>query len=87
MCEHMYKMSDSFALFTAKAWKKSDVEVKQYGSNMSINQSHLQGKLGIANITDRTQYYSDKLKKMRCEIQECGKYPPCRMFIENTEYD
>ena len=23
-------------------------------------------------------------KKMRCEIQECGKYQPCRMFIENT---
>ena len=21
---------------------------------------------------------------MRCEIQECGKYHPCRMFIENT---
>ena len=21
---------------------------------------------------------------MRCEIQECGKYQPCRMFIENT---
>ena len=54
---------------------------------MSINQWHLQGKLDFANITDRTRYYSDKLKKMRCEIQECGKYPPCRMFIENTEYD
>ena len=21
---------------------------------------------------------------MKCEIQECGKYQPCRMFIENT---
>ena len=21
---------------------------------------------------------------MRCELQECGKYQPCRMFIENT---
>ena len=21
---------------------------------------------------------------MRCKIQECGKYQPCRMFIENT---
>ena len=21
---------------------------------------------------------------MRCEIQECGKYQPCIMFIENT---
>ena len=23
-------------------------------------------------------------KKMRCEIQKCGKYQHCRMFIENT---
>ena len=23
-------------------------------------------------------------KKMRCGIQECRKYQPCRMFIENT---
>ena len=21
---------------------------------------------------------------MRCELQACGKYQPCRMFIENT---
>ena len=21
---------------------------------------------------------------MRCELQICGKYQPCRMFIENT---
>ena len=21
---------------------------------------------------------------MRCEIQECGKYQPCRIFIQNT---
>ena len=21
---------------------------------------------------------------MRCEIQECSKYQPCRMFTENT---
>ena len=21
---------------------------------------------------------------MRCEIQECGKFQPCRKFIENT---
>ena len=21
---------------------------------------------------------------MRCEIQDCGKYQPCSMFIENT---
>ena len=55
----MYKM-DSFALFTANAWRKNDVEVIEYGGKIWINQGHLQEKLGIANIADRTQYYSDK---------------------------
>ena len=41
-------------------------------------------KLDTATIADRTQYCSDEFKKMRCEIQKCGKYQPCRMFIENT---
>ena len=81
MC--IYKIN-SFALFTANAWRKNDVEVIEYGSEIWINQRHLQKKLGIANIGDRTQHYSDEFKKMRCEIQECGKYQPWRMFIENT---
>ena len=38
----------------------------------------------IANIADRTQYYPSKFKKMRCEIKDCGKYQPCRIFIKNT---
>ena len=41
-------------------------------------------KLNIANIADRSQYYSSEFKKMRCEIQEYGKYQPCRIFIQNT---
>ena len=79
----MYKM-DSLALFTANAWRKNDVKVIEYGGKIWINHMHLQEELGIANTADRTQYYSDEFKKMRCEIQECGKYQPCRMFIENT---
>ena len=81
MC--IYKIN-SFALFTANAWRKNDVEVIEYGSEIWINQRHLQKKLGIANIGDRTQHYSDEFKKMRCEIKECGKYQPWRTFIENT---
>ena len=79
----MNKM-DSFSLITANAWRKNDADVIKYGGKIWINQGHLQEKLGIANIADRTQYYSNEFKKMRCEIQECGKYQPCRMFIENT---
>ena len=31
-------------------------------------------KTRIANIADRTQYYSDEFEKMSCKIQEWGKY-------------
>ena len=68
-CECMYEM-DSFALFTANAWRKNDVEAIEYSVKIRINQGHLEEKLDIANISDRTQYYSDEFKKMRCEIQE-----------------
>ena len=79
----MYQM-DSFALFIANAQRKNNVKAIQYSCKIWINQGHLQEKLDIANISDRNQYYSDEFKKMRCKIQECGKYQPCRMFIENT---
>ena len=79
----MYQM-DSFTLFTANSWRRNDVEVIEYGGKIWINQEHLQEELGIAKIADRTQYYSDEFEKMRCQIQECGKYQPCTMFIENN---
>ena len=55
----MYKV-DSFALFNKYAWRKNDVEVIEYGGKIWINQGYLQEKLGISNIADRTQYYSDE---------------------------
>ena len=78
----MYKI-DSFASFTAHAWRKNVVEVIEYSVEIWMNQGHLQEKLDLSNISDRTQYYSNEFKKMRCEIQECGNYQPCRMFIQN----
>ena len=78
----MYKMN-VFTLLTARTWKKNDVEVIEYDGKIWINQGELGKNLDIANIADRTQYYSGELK-MRCEIQECGKYQPRRMFTENT---
>ena len=51
---------DSFALFTAKAWRKNGVEAMEQGSEIWINQVHLQKHLNLENISDRTQYYSDE---------------------------
>ena len=58
----MYKMN-AFTLFTARAWKKNSVEVIEYGDKIWINHGQLGKNLGIANIADRTQYYSDEFKK------------------------
>ena len=75
---------NTFALLTAEAWRKDDVEAMENAGEIWINQTHLQEKLHVANIADKTQYYSSEFKKMRCEIRECGNYQPCRIFIENT---
>ena len=40
--------------------------------------------LGIANIAEKTQYYSSEFKKLRCEIHECGNCQPCGIIIRNT---
>ena len=64
-----------------KHGKKSHVEVAEYGNEIWINQKHLEEKPDIANIA---QYYPSEFKKMRHEIEECGKYQACRIFIKNT---
>ena len=71
-----------FALFTAEAWKKNGVKAIEYGSEIWINRKHLEKKFDIANIADRSQYHSPEFKKMRCELQECGKYQPCRILLK-----
>ena len=53
----VYIKMNTFALFTAKAWIKNDVKAIECGCEVWINQ-HLREKLDIANISDRTQYYS-----------------------------
>ena len=64
--------------------EKICVEIIEYAGQVWINQKNLEKKLSIANISDKTQYYSSEFKKMRCEIQESGNYQHCRIFIENT---
>ena len=55
----MYNMA-SFVLFTVNAWRENGVEIIEYSDEIWINQEHLQEKLYLSKIYDRTQYYSDK---------------------------
>ena len=61
--QHQIILLDVFPLFTAKAWRKNDVEVTEHEGEICINQGYLQEELDLSNISDKTQYYSDKFKK------------------------
>ena len=58
----MYKM-DSFALFTANAWKENVVEVIEYGSKICINQGHLQEKLVLEIFLTKLSIILTNFKK------------------------
>ena len=56
-------MSDSFALFTAEAWRKKDVELIENGGKIWINEGHLQEKLGIAKLLTELSIILTNFKK------------------------
>ena len=62
---------------------KKGIKAIENGGEIRINQLQLERKLGIRNISDKTQCYSSEFENLRFEMQECGKYQPCRMCIEN----
>ena len=54
----VYTNMNIFALFTTEEQRKNCVEVIEYAGEICINQKHHQEKIGIATISDKTQYYS-----------------------------
>ena len=73
----MYKMKSS----SIKTWSKIEVEAIKHNSKKWINEKHLEVALRYKNLVNKTQYYSDELKKRRCEIQDCEHCQPCEKFI------
>ena len=74
----MYKMYT----FSINTWNKIDVEAIKYNGEKWVNGNYLEKVISYKNLTgNRTQQYSDELKKKRCEIQDCEDFQPCRKFI------
>ena len=66
MC--MYKMKS----FSIKIWNNNGIEAIKYDGKKWINEKHLETALGYKTLVgNKSQYYSDKFKKRRCEIQDC----------------
>ena len=74
----MYKMYT----FSINTWNKIDVEAIKYNGEKWVNENYLEKVISYKNLTgNRTQQYSDELKKKRCEIQDCEDFQPCRKLI------
>ena len=58
------------------------MEAIKYNDKKRINEKHLETDLGYKNlVSNKTQYYSDKFKKRRYEIQDFEVLQPCRKCI------
>ena len=68
--------------FSIKPWGKNDVEAIKHNGKKWRNEKDLEKALRYKNLaSNKTQYYSDKFKKRRCEMQDCEDFLPCRKII------
>ena len=51
----LYIKNECVCSIHCRSMEKNDVEVIEYGSEIWINQKHLEQKLDIANMADRNQ--------------------------------
>ena len=62
--------------------EKNGVEVIVFNGKKWLNEKHVEKQLKHSNLAAVTNQYDLKLKKQRQELQNCGKYQPCRRFLE-----
>ena len=67
-----------------ETWKQNGVEVIVSNGKKCLNGKHIQEQLKLSNLPAGTLQYSSELRKQRQELQNCGKYQPCRRFLEEA---
>ena len=67
---------------TKETWKKCGVDVIIFNDKKWLNEKHIEDQLKHSNLPAVTNQYPSEFKKQRQEIQNCGKYQPCRRFLE-----
>ena len=61
--------------FSVNKWKQNNIEAVKYNGKKWINEKCLEKALGCKNLAgNKTQYYSNKFKKRRYEIQQCEEF-------------
>ena len=55
--------------FSIKTWSKIGVELIKYNGKKWINEKDLEIAFSYKNLVNKTQYYSDELKKRRLKYK------------------
>ena len=66
---------------TTDPWQKDVVEVVNFEDKKWLKEKHIEIELVHSNLGTITLKYPKYLRKERQELQNCGKYQPCRKFL------
>ena len=47
-----------------------------------VNETNMKDQSEHSNLADVTLQFSSELRKQRKELQDCGKYQPCRRILK-----
>ena len=67
---------------TKEAWERNGVEVIVFNGKKGLNETDIKDKLKHSNLAPATLQYPLKYRKQRHELQNCGNYQPCRIFLK-----
>ena len=69
-------------MISAEKQGKNGVEVIVFNGIKWLNENNIEDKLKHSNLPAATLQYPSELRKQRQELQNCGKYQPCRGLLE-----
>ena len=69
---------------TKETWERNGVEVIVFNGKKWLNETNIKDQLKHSNLAVVTLQYPPKYRKQRQELQNCGKYQPCKIFLKNV---
>ena len=63
---------------------KNDAEVIIFNGEKWLNEANIKSQLKHSNLAAVTLQYPVKYRKQRQELQNCGNYQPCRIFLKES---
>ena len=69
---------------TKETWERNGVEVIVFNGKKWLNETNIKDQLKDSNLAAVTLQYPPKDRKQRQELQNCGKYHPCKIFLKQS---